>query len=193
MAPQQPIDSLQPLKTTQARTPEEEANRLYSEGLDDCRRASDLEKQAASESDARKQEKLRTKIRGRYLDAVKKFSAATAKDPRHFSAWGNLGHAYLKTGNAAAALDACGKALTIQTNYSAAMECRGEALLGLNRLDDVKAAYESLARLDPTRADELAAAIDRWLAKKKSDPAGVDPARLDDLAQWAARLKPAGA
>jgi hypothetical protein len=47
----------------------------------------------------------------------------------------------------------------------------------------------TLLSMDRQRADELSAAIDKWLAKRKADPAGIDPAQLDDFAKWAEQRK----
>jgi len=47
----------------------------------------------------------------------------------------------------------------------------------------------TLFNADRKRADELTGAIDRWLEKKKADPSGIDPSRLDEFARWAAERK----
>ncbi len=195
MAPVQPIEPMPPMppmpqtKSLPPLTPEEQAQRLYADGLSDRDKAEKLEDEAASATDAKKKGKLEAKARDRYIDAIKKFAETTKKNPYHYSAWGNLGHAYLKTGDDASALEACGKALDIEPSDTAAMEDRAEAFLALNRLDEVKAAYASLRDMDRSRADELAAAIAQWVQKKKVDPSGLDPARVEDFAQWAAKRK----
>jgi hypothetical protein len=59
----------------------------------------------------------------------------------------------------------------------------------LNQLDSVKTVYMQLFTMDRPRADELAAAIDKWLEKRKADPAGLDPAQLQEFSAWAAQRK----
>jgi len=157
-------------------TPEQQAIEYYNDGISYRDKAAAYEKEAAAETDARKK-------------AIKKFLMATRKDPRMVQAWGSLGYAYRVTGNYPASLEAYAKALEIQPAYTPAIEYRAEAYLGLGRLDEVKAAYMTLFNTDRKRADELTSAIDRWLEKKKGDPSGIDPARLDEFGKWASERK----
>jgi tetratricopeptide (TPR) repeat protein len=170
-------------------TPEQQADALYNDGLEYRDKATKYDKEAAAEADAKKKGKLEAKAKDKYQDAARKFSEAVKKNPNHYSAWGNLGYAFRKTGDYAAALEAYGKAIALQPGYTPAIEYRAEAYLALNRLDDVKSAYMALFNMDRPRADELAAAIEKWLEKRKSDPAGLDPARLDEFAKWAEQRK----
>jgi tetratricopeptide (TPR) repeat protein len=190
MPAMQPNPLTQPTLQRQRLTPEQQADVLYNEGISYRDKAEKLEREASSETNAKKKEKLEAKARDKHLDSIKKFAEATTKNPNHYSAWGNLGDAYRKTGDYTSSLEACQKALDIQPNYTPAMECRAEAYLVLNRLDDVKSAYTLLFDIDRRRADELAAAIDRWVEKKKVDPSGVDQAKFDEFARWAAQRKP---
>lgn len=173
----------------QSLTPEQEAVELYNDGNEYRDKAAALEKEAAGEPDAKKKEKLEKKALDKHESSIKKFVAATQKNPRLVQAWGNLGYAYRKTGKYDEALTAYDKALALEPNYTPAIEYRGEAYLGLNRLEDVKTAYMDLFRSDRTRADELAGAIDRWLQKKRAEPGGVDPATVAGFASWAAERK----
>lgn len=170
-------------------TPEQEAVEIYNDGISYREKATKLEKEADAEADARKKEKLLAKARDKHQDSIKKFQQATKKSPGMFQAWGSLGYAYRKTGDYTASLEAYARALEIQPNYTPAIEYRAEAYLGLNQLDEVQSAYILLFNRDRARADELAAAIDKWLEKKKTDPAGVDPARLEEFSRWAEQRK----
>jgi tetratricopeptide (TPR) repeat protein len=173
----------------QSLTPEQEAVELYNDGNEYRDKAAAFEKEAAAEPDAKKKEKLEKKAVDKHESSIKKFVAATQKNPRLVQAWGNLGYAYRKTGKYDDALTAYDKALALEPNYTPAIEYRGEAYLGLNRLEDVKSSYMDLFRSDRTRADELAGAIDRWLQKKRAEPGGVDPSALASFASWAAERK----
>jgi tetratricopeptide (TPR) repeat protein len=177
------------LPTPQRLTPQEEATALYNDGIALRDKAVKLSAEAASEPDARKKEKLEAKSKDKHEDSIKKFSEATKKDPRLYMAWSSLGYAYRKVGNYPSSLEAYGKALEIQPDYTPAIEYRAEAYLGLNRLDDVKSVYMILFRMDRPRADELSTAIDQWLEKRKANPSGLDPAQLDEFSRWAAERK----
>ena len=172
-----------------AKTPEQEADALYADGVSYREKADKLEKEAAAEPDAKKKAKLESKASDKHKDSIEKFQKATSKNPAHYSAWGSLGYAYRKTGNYPASLEAYQKALDLQPTYTPAIEYRAEAYLAMGRLDEVKSAYMSLFTTDRPRANELSAAIDVYLEKKKADPSGVDPAKLDDFSQWAAQRK----
>ena len=170
-------------------SPEQEAIELYNDGISYRDKAAAYEKEAAAEADAKKKETLEAKARDRHEASIKKFLTATKKDPRMFQAWGSLGYAYRVTGNNTASLEAYAKALEIKPTYTPAIEYRAEAYLGLGRLDEVKSAYMTLFNTDRKRADELTSAIDRWLERKKADPAGIDPAKLDEFGKWASERK----
>jgi len=170
-------------------TPEQEAVSLYNDGISYRDKAAKLETEAAAETDTKKREKLESKAKDKHEDSIKKFVKATQMNPNMYPAWGSLGYAYRKIGNYNASLEAYGKALQIQPNYTPAIEYRAEAYLGLNQLDQVKSVYMTLLSMDRQRADELSAAIDKWLVKRKADPAGMDPAQLDEFAKWAEQRK----
>lgn len=165
-------------------SPEQEAQMLYNDGISYRDKAVKLEKEAETEKDAGKRDKLLAKARDKHLSSIKPFVEATKKMPGLYQAWGSLGYAYRKTGDYTASLDAYEKALQVQPGYTPAIEYRAEAYLALNRLDDVKSVYMALFNADRPRADELAAAIEKYLEKKRSDPAGVEPGKLDEFAKW---------
>jgi tetratricopeptide (TPR) repeat protein len=181
--------SLPKTNQQQQLTPEQEAVTFYNDGISYRDKAAKLEKEAETETDAGKRQKLEAKAKDKHEDSIKKFTKATEKNPALFQAWGSLGYAYRKVGNYNASLAAYGKALEIQPNYTPAIEYRAEAYLGLNQLDSVKSVYMQLFTMDRPRADELAAAIDKWLEKRKTDPAGLDPAQLQEFSTWAAQRK----
>lgn len=170
-------------------SPEQEAVEYYNDGISYRDKAAVLEKESAAETDAKRREKLESKAKDRHESSIKKFLRATQKDPKLYQAWGSLGYAYRKTGNYDASLQAYAKALELQPGYTPAIEYRAEAYLGLGRLEDVKSAYMTLFNADRPRADELSAAIDRWLEKTKSGARTVDPAKRDEFAKWAADRK----
>jgi tetratricopeptide (TPR) repeat protein len=170
-------------------TPEQEAVSLYNSGISYRDKAAKLETEAAAETDGKKRETLEAKAKDKHEDSIKKFAKATEKNPNLYPAWSSLGYAYRKIGNYNASLEAYGKALQIQPNYTPAIEYRAEAYLGLNQLDQVKSVYMTLLSMDRQRADELSAAIDKWLVKRKADPAGMNPAELDEFAKWAEQRK----
>lgn len=179
----------QPRVERQQMTPEQEAVTFYNDGISYRDKAVKLEAEASAETDAKKREKLEAKAKDKHEDSIKKFVRATEKNPSLYPAWGSLGYAYRKTGNYNASLEAYGKALQIQPNYTPAIEYRAEAYLGLSQLDEVKSAYMMLFTVDRKFADELGVAIEKWLVKRKTDPAGLDPEKLEEFSRWAEQRK----
>jgi tetratricopeptide (TPR) repeat protein len=167
-------------------TPEQEAVEYYNDGISYRDKADKYEAEAAAENDAAKKVKLLEKSRSQHESSIKKYLKAAAKNPQMFQAWGSLGYAYRKTGRTPVALEAYDKALALEKNYTPAIEYRAEAYLGLDRLDDVKSAYMLLFNADRKRADELASAMQKYVEKRQADPAGVDPAALQEFGKWVA-------
>ncbi|HWZ85481.1 MAG TPA: tetratricopeptide repeat protein [Thermoanaerobaculia bacterium] len=173
----------------QKQTPEQDAARYFNDGLEYTEKGDKLGKEAAAETDATKKDKLTKKSLDKYSDAVGKFTDATKKNPKLFQAWGSLGYAYRKTGKYTDALVAYNKALEIEPGYTPAIEYRAEAFLELDRLDDVKDAYMFLFRNDRPRANELDAAIETWIQKRKAQPGSSDPAAFESFSKWAAERR----
>jgi len=180
-----------PLPTNNAppATPEQEAAEYFNDGVSHRDKADTLEKEAIAEKDPAKQTKLLERSKSQHEASIKKYKKAVAKDIRLFQAWGSLGYAFRKIGNYPAALEAYDKALALQSNYTPAIEYRAEAYLGLNRLQEVKAAYMMLFNVDRARADELASAMQRWVERRRSDAAGVDPVTFDEFTKWVTERK----
>jgi tetratricopeptide (TPR) repeat protein len=172
-----------------APSPEQEAAETFNDGLHSRDKADMYDAEAAAEHDPAKKGKLLEKSKSQHESSIKKYLKAVAKNPQMFQAWGSLGYAYRKTGNYPVALEAYDKALALEKNYAPAIEYRAEAYLGLNRLDDVKSAYMLLFNADRKRADELASAMQKYVEKRQADPAGVDPAALEEFGKWVAERK----
>jgi tetratricopeptide (TPR) repeat protein len=178
-----------PPSQTPSQTPEQKAIDYYNDGVAYRDKADKLEKESATETDAAKKAKLLDKSKRMHESAIKTFTRAVGNDPKMFQAWGGLGYAYRKTGNYPLALEAYDNALKLKESYTPAIEYRAEAYLGLNRLDDVKSAYMTLFNADRPRADELSAAMEKWIEQRHADPAGVDPATIEEFGKWVAERK----
>jgi tetratricopeptide (TPR) repeat protein len=170
-------------------SPEQEAIEYYNDGVSYRDKADKVEAEAATVTDAAKKAKLLEKSKSQHESSIKKYLKAVAKNPQMFQAWGSLGYAYRKSGNYPLALEAYDKALTLEKTYTPAIEYRAEAYLGLNKLDEAKSAYMTLFNADRKRADELASAMQKWVEKRQADPAGVDPAALEEFGKWVTERK----
>ena len=107
-----------------------------------------------------------------------------AQQPDMYQAWNYVGYAKRKLGDHAAALEAYDRALSINPQYPPALEYRGVALLGLNRVSDAKDAYLALFASDRKQAEQLMAEMRTWITARRAAANGVDAAVLDELAKW---------
>jgi len=114
-----------------------------------------------------------------YTRARASFEQATQADANLAEAWNGLGYSQRKLGDYTKALNSYARALAIQPGYPQATEYRGEAYLGLNRVEDAKQAYLDLFAANRALADKLLGAMKRWIDTQKSgSPAAAD------LAKW---------
>jgi tetratricopeptide (TPR) repeat protein len=166
-----------------AMSPEEMARAAYNSGIDHKDRGVKLEQKAAVEQ-AKDQQKDLAKAKGEFEKSLKDFKRASDLAPNLYQAYNGMGFAYRKTGDYAKALEMYDKALQMQPGFPDAVEYRGEAYLGLNRVEDAKQAYMELFASDRKQADILMKAMTDWVAKRHADPAGVDPAALSAFESW---------
>ncbi len=161
-------------------TPEQRAVAAYNQGLKHRDKAWKLEEEAeAAEGKAR--DKLLKKAQKAYGKAVRELRAAVDVKPDYYQAWSSLGYALRKTGEFDESIAAYDRALELNPLYPEAIEYRGEAYLGLGRLEDAKEAYMELFRIDRPRAGELMTAMKRWL---ESGGGAVSESVREEFARW---------
>lgn len=171
-------------QTRAAPTPEEQARSAYNSGVKAVEKADELAADAARQTDARKQQKLREKAQYTYGAALKKFTRATELVPSYHEAWNYVGYTNRKLGDYHAALAAYDRALSLSPGYAPAIEYRGHAYLGLNRLGEAKEAYLSLYSGNRQLAAQLLAAMQAWVGTHRTNAAGVDGPTLEAFASW---------
>jgi tetratricopeptide (TPR) repeat protein len=159
------------------------ARNAYNNGIDHKDKGLKLEQKAAAEQ-AKDQQKDLSKAKGEYEKSLKDFKRAAELAPNLYQAYNGMGFSYRKTGDYAKALEMYEKALQLQPGFPDAIEYRGEAYLGLNRIDDAKKAYMELFASDRQQADILMKAMTDWVTQRHAEPAGVDPAALSAFESW---------
>jgi tetratricopeptide (TPR) repeat protein len=108
---------------------------------------------------------------------------AAKLDPNMHEAWNYAAYTNRKLGNYDIALQAYERALTLHPGYPEALEYRGEAFLGLNRVSDAQQAYLDLFASNRTLADKLLAAMKGWVATQRTGTAG-DATAVDAVDKW---------
>lgn len=162
--PSMPSHSPSP-QTREPPSPEEQARTAYNAGVRGVEKGDELLADAARQTDARKQEKLRRKAMEAYASAGKKFARAAELRPAMLEAWNYLGYTNRKQGRYDTALAAYDRALQLEPGYAEAIEYRGHAYLGLNRLSEAKEAYLSLFASHRQFAASLLAAMQQWVGE----------------------------
>ena len=99
-------------------------------------------------------------------------------------AFSSLGYALRKTGDFEASLVAYDRALEINPSYFEAIEYRAEAYLGLDRVEEAKAAYLDLFGRDPERAEQLLTAMKGWLQDRREAPGSLNEGTLSGMEDW---------
>jgi tetratricopeptide (TPR) repeat protein len=179
-----PSSSAPSMGTSRAMTPEEMAVGAYNSGLDHREKGIKAEEKAVKAQKDSDRVKEQKKAREEYEKAFKDFKKASELNPKLPEAFNGMGFAYRKLGDYTKALEMYDKALEMAPNFPDAVEYRGEAYLALNRVDDAKQAYLTLFAMDRKQADLLMKAMKDWVASRKADAAGVDPAAVSALETW---------
>ena len=135
--------------------------------------------------DAKERAKVEDKAKKEYEKALKDFKSAASNSPQMYQAYNGMGFSYRKTGDYAKALEMYDKALTLKPGFPDAIEYRGEAYLGLNRVDDAKQAYLEILAADRKQADTLMAAMQKWIADRRRP---TRPASIPAVVVWAGDL-----
>ena len=171
--------------TTPRKSPAEEAAEHYNAGLQHRDKALALLKEASAPSATEKEKgKLENKAAKEFGKAIDDYRQATRLNPKLYQAYSDMGFAQRKTGDYNGALESYNIALSVAADYGPAIEYRGEAYLGLDRVDDAKQAYLQLFPKDRPHADELLAAMKGWVEKHQSNPGQVTPAMLQSFSSW---------
>jgi tetratricopeptide (TPR) repeat protein len=121
--------------------------------------------------------------RDAYAGARAKLQSLVGRSPQLAQAWNSLGYTQRKLGSHADALASYGRALELAPGLPEALEYRGEAYLGLNRIADAKQAYLDLFAGNRKIAATLLESMKAWIRAQRSAHA-VDAAIVTDLEQW---------
>ena len=168
------------------RSPADMAIESYNSGIDHKDKGLKIEASAASLVDVKERAKAADKAKKEYERALKDFKSAASNAPDMYQAYNGMGFAYRKTGDYTTALTMYDKALALKPGFPDAIEYRGEAYLGLNRVDDAKQAYLEILAADRKQADALMTAMKAWVQDRKANPNGVDATVVSGLETWMA-------
>jgi tetratricopeptide (TPR) repeat protein len=166
-------------------TPQQKARDAYNDGVRQVKKADKAQAAAAEATDAGKKDKAASEAHDAYAAALAKFREATELDPTLYEAWNYVGYTSRKLGNYDDALPAYDKALSLKPGFPDALEYRGEAYLGLNRIPDAQQAYLDLYAGNRALAAKLLTAMKSWVTAQRSNSSasGTDLSQFDKWIQ----------
>ena len=164
--------------------PDAAARKAYTAGLKSLAKAKDYESAAANASNEDRKAKELEKMGDAYDRALDQFTEALRNNGEMVEAWNNVGFIHLRLGAYAEALDDYNHTLALKPDLPEAILHRGEAYLGVDRLDDAKAAYMDLFNHTPPLADEMMAAMQKWLAAHRANANGMRVSDVDAFDEW---------
>jgi len=163
-------------------TPQQRARDAYNDGVHLVKKADSAQDNALHASDAAKKDQALHEAQGEYATALERFRQAVGLDDSLAEAWNYLGYTSRKLGHYDDALGAYAKALTLKPGYPDALEYRGEAYLGLNRIPDAQQSYLDLYAGNRALAGKLLSAMKGWATAQRAG--GANAANLDELDKW---------
>ena len=165
-------------------SPEEMAKNAYNSGVHSIKEAREYDSDAAKASKPEKSSKALDKAHKYYSKALEEFTDAVSHQPAMYQAWNYIGFANRHLGNYDAALTAYARALELNPSYPDAIEYRGEAYLGLNKIAEAKDAYMTLFRDSRPLADQLMVAMREWTDARRKDARGLAPEEIEAFSKW---------
>lgn len=165
-------------------SPQEEAQQAFRDGSRAVKQGDKYLQSAAEAKDEGKRTKATERARKQYSKARDSFVFAIQRMPKMHEAWNMIGYTSRKLGEYDKALAAYDEALRLKPDYLEAIEYRGEAYLGLGRVDDAKAAYLALFSGSRELADRMMAAMRSWVTTRRAAPGNVSIDQVEALAAW---------
>jgi len=169
-----PSGGMPSMESREPRAPEDVARDQYNGGVRLVEKGDKLAADASHQKSVDKAGKA-------YDNALKKFLRATELNPAMYQAWNYVGYTNRKLGNYEAALAAYDRALRLKPDYAEAIEYRGHAYLGLNRLSEAKEAYLALYSANRQLAAQLLEGMQQWVGAHRENSGGLD---VDSFAAW---------
>jgi tetratricopeptide (TPR) repeat protein len=160
------------------------SQRAYKIGAKSLQKGKDYEAAAAKATNPDKRAGEIEKASDEYYRAIDAFTVALSGRPEMAEAWDAVGYAHLRLGAYRESVDDYDHALKYRPDLEEAILYRGVAYLNLDRLDDVEDAYMELFNHERALADQLMAAMQKWLADHRQDAKGVRPAQIDSFGAW---------
>jgi tetratricopeptide (TPR) repeat protein len=124
-----------------------------------------------------------------FREARDKFRKVVEIDPNVKEAWNLIGYTSRRLGDYTESLKAYEAALKLAPDYPEAIEYLAELYVETGRLDDAKASFVKLQKLNPSYAKVLLQSMRDWLAGPAKSVTSVTAAQRDEFAKWVSAQK----
>jgi tetratricopeptide (TPR) repeat protein len=164
--------------------PDKAAAKAYAAGTKTMTKARELEEAVAKATDPDKKAKAMSKLEDAYGKALDQFTEVLRNKNDMYDAWNQVGYVHLRFGAYREAIDDYNHALALKPDLAEAIQHRGEAYLGVDRIDDAKAVYMDLFFHARPLADQLMVSMRAWLQSHRSAANGMRPSDIDAFDKW---------
>ena len=164
--------------------PEKAAAKAYAAATKSMAKAHELEDVVAKATDPDKKAKAMSKLEDAYGKALDQFTEVLRNKNDMYDAWNQIGYVHLRFGAYRESVDDYNHALALKPDLLEAIQHRGEAYLGIDHLDEAKAAYMDLFFHDRPRADQMMTTMQAWLQSHRASANGVRATDIDAFDKW---------
>lgn len=164
--------------------PEKAAAKAYAAGTKTMLKAHELEDAVAKATDPDKKAKAMSKLEDTYGKAIDQFTEVLRNKGDMYEAWSQIGYLHLRFGAYREAVDDYNHALHLKPDLLEAIQYRGEAYLGIDHLEEAKAAYMDLFFHARPMADHLMIGMQAWLQQHRAAANGMRAQDIDAFDKW---------
>jgi tetratricopeptide (TPR) repeat protein len=164
--------------------PEKAAAKAYAAALKSMVKAHELEDAVSKATDPDKKGKALSKLEDMYGRALEQFTEVLRNKSDMYDAWNQIGYLHLRFGAYRESIDDFNHGLALKPDVFDAIRYRGEAYLGIDHLDEAKAAYMDLFFHARPLADQLMTAMQAWVQNHRVASNGMRPGDIDAFDKW---------
>jgi tetratricopeptide (TPR) repeat protein len=164
--------------------PDKAAAKAYAAGTKTMLKAHELEDAIAKATDPDKKAKAMSKLEDAYGRALDQFTEVLRNKGEMYDAWSQIGYLHLRFGAYRESVDDYNHALRLKPDLLEAIEYRGEAYLGIDHLEEAKAAYMDLFFHARPLADHLMTGMQAWLQQHRAAANGMRAQDIDAFDKW---------
>jgi tetratricopeptide (TPR) repeat protein len=170
--------------TSSTEKPDAAAKKAFKAGVKSLNRAHELEEAVSKATNPDKKAETMDKLGDTYNRALDQFTEALSNKGDMVEAWNYVGYIHLRLGAFGESVDDYNHALAIKSDLLEAVEHRGEAYMGVDRLEEAQAAYMDLFNHDRPLADQLMVVMQKWLESHRAAAHGMRASAIDSFDKW---------